>query len=81
MCSFFLFFWVVSLVRGVWGGGAEAMQVALAHYPSLEHFADMIASEDYQDVNMRYRVPSLRDTCILCTSEVEIEGYSEKSKL
>lgn len=56
-------------------------QVALAHYPSLGHFADMIASEDYQAVNRRYRIPSLKDTCILCTSEVEIEGWRETAKL
>ncbi|CZS96883.1 uncharacterized protein RAG0_06046 [Rhynchosporium agropyri] len=48
-------------------------EIALAHYPSLWHFADMLASEEYQDVNKRYRVGSLRDTCILCTSEVGIE--------
>ena len=48
-------------------------EFALAHYPSIMHFADMLASEDYQAVNLKYRVPSLRDTCILCTSEIEIE--------
>ncbi|KAH6715916.1 hypothetical protein BKA61DRAFT_478504 [Leptodontidium sp. MPI-SDFR-AT-0119] len=48
-------------------------EIALAHYPSLWHFADMLASEDYQDVNRRHRVGSLRDTCILFTSEVGIE--------
>ncbi|KAL8626922.1 hypothetical protein Q9189_007384 [Teloschistes chrysophthalmus] len=48
-------------------------EMALAHYPSLEHFADMLAGEDYQAVNKRFRVGSLRDTCILCTSEVEVE--------
>jgi len=56
-------------------------QIALAHYPSLDHFADMIASGDYQDVNKRYRIPSLRDTCILCTSELEIEKLKETAKL
>jgi hypothetical protein len=45
-------------------------EVALAHYPSIEHFADMLASEDYQAVNQKYRVPSLKDTFILCTSEI-----------
>jgi hypothetical protein len=49
-------------------------EVALAHYPSIWHFADMLASEDYQAVNQRYRVPSLRDTFILCTSEVGLDG-------
>lgn len=46
--------------------------MALAHYPSLEHFADMIASEDYQAVNKQHRMGSLKDTCILCTTEVEL---------
>lgn len=48
-------------------------EMALAHYPSILHFADMLASEDYQVVNLEFRVPSLRDTCILCTSEIAIE--------
>ena len=64
-------------------------EMALAHYPSILHFADMLASEDYQEVNLKYRVPSLRDTCILCTSEIDVEdilagkgdGIQEKSKL
>jgi hypothetical protein len=61
-------------VKGV-GGEKEKEnwdEFALAHYPSIEHFADMLASEDYQEVNLRDRVPSLRDTCILCTSEIAI---------
>jgi len=63
------------------GDAANVRLIALAHYPSLDHFADMIASEDYQDVNKRYRIPSLRDTCILCTSELEIERSREPAKL
>jgi len=53
--------------EGIWH------EFALAHYPSLLHFADMLASEDYQSVNQEFRVPALGDTCILCTSELEIE--------
>ncbi len=49
-------------------------EFALASYPSILHFADMLASEDYQAVNLKYRVPALEDTLILCTSEIEIEG-------
>ncbi|KAF1936021.1 hypothetical protein EJ02DRAFT_360127 [Clathrospora elynae] len=49
-------------------------EIALAHYPSILHFRDMLASEEYQVVNKRYRVPSLRDTCILMTSEIAVEG-------
>jgi len=48
-------------------------EIAVAHYPSIMHFADMLASEDYQEVNHRHRIGSLRDTCILCTSELAIE--------
>ncbi|EMC96102.1 hypothetical protein BAUCODRAFT_517846 [Baudoinia panamericana UAMH 10762] len=56
-------------------------EIALAHYPSIRHFADMIASEDYQEVNHRDRLPSLRDTCILCTSELDPDLTVEKPKL
>mgnify|MGYP004504497935 CR=1 FL=1 len=48
-------------------------EIALAHYPSIAHFRDMLASAEYQRVNRRYRLPSLRDTCILMTSEVGVE--------
>ncbi|KAH7074477.1 hypothetical protein BKA63DRAFT_595968 [Paraphoma chrysanthemicola] len=47
-------------------------EIALAHYPSILHFRDMLLSEEYQDVNKRHRVGSLRDTAILMTSEVGI---------
>ncbi len=53
-------------------------EVALAHYPSIQHFGDMIASADYQEVNHRFRVGSLRDTAILCLSEGCVEGLWEK---
>ena len=58
-------------------------EIAVAHYPSILHFADMLASEDYQAVNHKHRIPSLRDTCILCTSEIAVEDLrmSEKARL
>ncbi|KAM0718134.1 hypothetical protein Q7P37_006466 [Cladosporium fusiforme] len=56
-------------------------EVALAHYPSFAHFMDMLASEDYQAVNHRDRLPALRDTCILCTSEVDPVLYADKARL
>ncbi|KAK5733811.1 hypothetical protein LTR17_009363 [Elasticomyces elasticus] len=56
-------------------------EVALAHYPSIAHFVDMLGSEDYQEVNHRDRLPALRDTCILCTTELDPELNIEKSKL
>ncbi|CZT25763.1 uncharacterized protein RCC_11432 [Ramularia collo-cygni] len=48
-------------------------EIALAHYPSIRHFTDMLASEDYQKVNHESRLPALLDTCILCTSELDTE--------
>lgn len=55
-------------------------EFALASYPSILHFADMLASEDYQAVNLKYRVPALEDTLILCTSEIEIESIISPGK-
>jgi hypothetical protein len=52
-------------------------EIALAHYPSIRHFRSMLVSEDYQDVNKRHRVGSLRDTCILMTSEMGIERWGK----
>lgn len=48
-------------------------EIALAHYPSINHFTDMLGSEDYQKVNHESRLPALLDTCILCTSELDPE--------
>ena len=67
------------------GTGSEDVagwdEMALAHYPSILHFVDMLASEDYQEVNHRYRLPALRDTCILCTTELDPELLTELAKL
>ncbi|KFY46227.1 hypothetical protein V494_00549 [Pseudogymnoascus sp. VKM F-4513 (FW-928)] len=60
-------------------GGDGWDEVALAHYPSIWHFADMLASEDYQIVNKKYRVGSLRDTFILCTTEIGFESQEDKN--
>ena len=56
-------------------------EIALAHYPSIRHFVDMLASEDYQEVNHRDRLPALRDTCILCTTELAPELQTDRAKL
>lgn len=53
-------------------GEKEWNEIALAHYPSIEHFVAMLGSKDYQDVNHKHRLPSLEDTFILCTSEVAL---------
>ena len=64
--------------------GEEAFnwdEIALAHYPSIHHFTDMLGSEDYQAVNQKDRQPALRDTCILCTSELHPDLVADKAKL
>jgi hypothetical protein len=64
----------------VGGGKDDWDEIALAHYPSILHFRDMLASEDYQEVNKRHRVPSLRDTCILMTSEIVVGEVMREGK-
>lgn len=53
--------------------GLEFDEVAVAHYPSIVHFSEMLRGEDYQKVNHEHRVPALRDTFILCTTELAPE--------
>lgn len=40
-------------------------EVSLVHYPSISHFGDMLAGEDYQDVNRRLREPVSNVWCVL----------------
>lgn len=49
-------------------------EVSLVHYHSIRHFAAMSASSEYQDINRKYRLPSLDDTSIICTQEVDLAG-------
>ena len=46
-------------------------EVALAHYPSVWHFGDMVMGKDYQAINAKYRVPAIRGTAILCCNELD----------
>jgi len=49
-------------------------EIAYVHYPSIRHFAAMAASDDYQEVNKKYRLGALKDTFILCCQEVDDGG-------
>ncbi|OTA81602.1 hypothetical protein M434DRAFT_401343 [Hypoxylon sp. CO27-5] len=49
-------------------------EIAFVHYPSVEHFAAMAASRDYQEVNHQYRLGALKDTFILCVMEINDNG-------
>ncbi|KAI1213065.1 uncharacterized protein F4807DRAFT_310016 [Annulohypoxylon truncatum] len=67
----------VKLVGRIAGGPAGDDgwdEFAFVHYPSVSHFAAMAASRDYQEVNHEYRLPSLKDTLILCVMEVDNQG-------
>ncbi|KAK4495908.1 hypothetical protein PRZ48_013176 [Zasmidium cellare] len=53
-------------------GKGEWDLVFMAHYPSFKHFVDMGLDPEYQELNRRYRMPALRDLCILMTTEVDL---------
>ncbi|KAJ9325407.1 hypothetical protein DTO027B5_4968 [Paecilomyces variotii] len=48
-------------------------EVSIVHYPSIRHFCDMLAGDDYQAINEKYRLGALRDTLLLCTTELDVE--------
>ncbi|UZJ57534.1 hypothetical protein CBS101457_006854 [Exobasidium rhododendri] len=66
------------------GEGSDSLphwdEVSLVHYPSLRQFAAMAASEGYQDINRKYRLPSLDDTTIICTQEVDLTNLRARAK-
>ncbi|RMJ25344.1 hypothetical protein PHISP_03786 [Aspergillus sp. HF37] len=53
-------------------------EISIVHYPSIRHFCDMLAGDDYQAINERYRLSALRDTFLLCTTEFDLENVSAK---
>jgi hypothetical protein len=55
-------------------------EIAIASYHSIYHFASMAGSEEYQRINRDYRLPSIDDTTIICTQEVDLERLSSKSR-
>lgn len=55
-------------------------ECVLAHYPSLKHFCDMACDPEYQEGNYKWRLPALRDTCILMTTEMDLEWSIEGSE-
>lgn len=49
-------------------------EIAFVHYPTIRHFAAMSSSEEYQEVNRKYRLGALKDTFILCVVEIDDQG-------
>ncbi|KAF2152511.1 hypothetical protein K461DRAFT_225848 [Myriangium duriaei CBS 260.36] len=64
---------IVQPANGAWD------EFALAHYPTINHFAAMVGSDEYQQVNTQYRKDSLRGTAILCCDELDDEVFSGSS--
>ncbi|KAI1813200.1 hypothetical protein GGS20DRAFT_554498 [Poronia punctata] len=70
----------VKIVGKVTSSGAEGTEqegwdeIAYVHYPSIVNFAAMAGDKDYQDVNHKYRLGALKDTFIICTVEVGLDG-------
>ncbi|KAJ5543267.1 hypothetical protein N7535_005695 [Penicillium sp. DV-2018c] len=54
-------------------------EISIVHYPSIRHFCDMLAGQDYQAINEKYRLSALRDTFLLCTTEFDVEGQTQAS--
>lgn len=62
---------LAKIVGPVIGKGAVWDEIALAHYPTVWHFADMVSSRDYQKANSEHRIGALRGTAILCCDELD----------
>ncbi|KAG7285931.1 hypothetical protein NEMBOFW57_008227 [Staphylotrichum longicolle] len=56
-------------------------EFAYVHYPTINHFASMAGSKDYQEVNQQYRLGALKDTFILCCQEINDRGESAAPRL
>ncbi|OJD18499.1 hypothetical protein AJ78_01488 [Emergomyces pasteurianus Ep9510] len=56
-------------------------EISIVHYPSIRHFCDMLASEEYQEINAKHRLNALRDTFLLCTTEFDVEDSEVPAKL
>jgi uncharacterized protein (DUF1330 family) len=52
------------------GEAKEWEMAAFLYYPSVLHFADMLASPDYREISHKYREGSLVDNPILCLVDV-----------
>ncbi|KAK2742617.1 hypothetical protein FQN55_007736 [Onygenales sp. PD_40] len=56
-------------------------EISIVHYPSIRHFCDMLAGQDYQEINAKHRLGALRDTFLLCTTEFDVETGPAGAKL
>lgn len=55
------------------GEGKVWDDVAIVRYPSITHFANMLASEEYAAIDRKHKVGALKDTGILCIVELDLD--------
>jgi hypothetical protein len=41
----------------------------------------MAAGEDYHEINARWRLNSLKDTTLICTTEIDVDALRLQAKL
>ncbi|SNX86588.1 uncharacterized protein MEPE_05297 [Melanopsichium pennsylvanicum] len=56
-------------------------ECTLVHYPSINHFIDMSVDNEYQYINKEYRLSAIKDTALICTTEVDLNKYRSQPKL
>lgn len=57
-------------------------ECTLVHYPSINHFIDMSVDDEYQFINKEYRLKAIKDTALICTTEIDLKPYrGSQSKL
>jgi hypothetical protein len=54
-------------------GNKRWEDAAILHYPWIYHSADLLCSEEYQKPYAKYMVGTIKDTCILCMTELQHE--------
>ncbi|CBQ69998.1 conserved hypothetical protein [Sporisorium reilianum SRZ2] len=55
-------------------------ECTLVHYPSINHFIDMSVDDEYQFINSEYRLKAIRDTALICTTEVDLEPFRNAAR-
>ena len=56
-------------------------ECTLVHYPSINHFIDMSVDDEYQYINKEYRLKAIKDTALICTTEIDLSQYRARAKL
>lgn len=50
-------------------------ECTLVHYPSINHFIDMSIDPEYQHINQHYRLSAIKDTALICTTEIDLAPF------